>query len=165
MLQRYNASYGRSCRCAGRCGPNQTGTASWQACPDSCLLPEPGSPFGQYGCDGPPALVKMAFREARRLVASPDFVLYLGCMSGHDMPNLATAMSNLRLVRDQLHALYEGSVISCPVIGNNDVFEDYEVGLEQNEPLRTQASRSQPARTRMNPRRSALARVAEEATP
>ncbi|EOD04053.1 hypothetical protein EMIHUDRAFT_221473 [Emiliania huxleyi CCMP1516] len=129
VLQRYNASYGRSCRCAGRCGPNQTGTASWQACPDSCLLPEPGSPFGQYGCDGPPALVKMAFREARRLVASPDFVLYLGCMSGHDMPNLATAMSNLRLVRDQLHALYEGSVISCPVIGNNDVFEDYEASL------------------------------------
>ena len=30
--------------------------------------------------------------------------------------------------------------------------------IEQNEPLRTQASRSQPARTRMNPRRSALAR-------
>ena len=72
---------------------------------------------------------------------------------------------DLRLVRDQLHALYEGSVISCPVIGNNDVFEDYEVGLEQNEPLRTQASRSQPAQTRMTPGRSALARAAEEAAP
>jgi len=87
-------------------------------------LPLPNLNYGQYGCDSPILLAQNAIVSMQKILPDPDFILYSGDFSAHDLP---TANSRFTSINDTISIIAEGfpSVPLYPTLGNNDCYPDY----------------------------------------
>lgn len=106
----YSAIAGPSCRCRSSCSD-----------PES--LPRP---YGQRGCDAPPALADAVLAAAPLLVPDASLILVLGDLVAHDLPVEALGNEIFANVSSQIGAAYPAPRPYCVMtIGNNDVQPDY----------------------------------------
>jgi hypothetical protein len=81
-------------------------------------------PFGWQLCDSKPAMVDALLADAAKVAGSPDFVLLTGDWAAHLQLSQNTTLSAVGTGAELLNKHFNASTI-VPVIGNNDVFPDY----------------------------------------
>ena len=127
----YNASFGEACACM------RLGFAS----PEDCLLPEPASEYGQFGCDASPALAKAALRAAAAAMPDPSIVLVLGDLVMHGSPSASFDHGVFHNMSRLIHDAFPNRPYACQVpLGNNDVFPNYGIDNANASYYATQAA-------------------------
>ena len=112
-------------------------------CRDECAnRSRPPRPFGQAGCDAPLALLDLTLEIASRELPSPDFVFMLGDTFAHHLFDFETDVGGggtvfpevvSRIGRAFPSAAGSPHGLGCAVVlGNNDVFPDYAVRLDDS---------------------------------
>jgi hypothetical protein len=81
-------------------------------------------PFGWQLCDSKPAMVDALLADAANVAGTPDFVVLTGDWAAHMQPSLNSTLAAVSRGAELLDAHFNASTI-VPVIGNNDVFPDY----------------------------------------
>lgn len=91
---------------------------------NSRAIQNPDFNFGQYDCDAPILLAQNALNEMQTVQSSPDFILYSGDMSAHDLP---TSYDRFTAINDTISLIYNAFPNSpiYPTLGNNDCYPDY----------------------------------------
>ena len=92
-----------------------------------CNLPQPASVFGQYGCDGSPALLTASLDAAVAVMPQPDVVFVLGDLVTHNAGSLDFDRAIFRNASWLIAEKFDGhSTRACQVpLGNNDVYPNY----------------------------------------
>lgn len=113
----------------------------------ACTTPSTARPMGAFGCDAPDALLDAALAAMRAAEPQPAFLLLTGDSSRHAPPSQAVMADLLRNVSQRLESVFtrvrrmHSPAIEphlravLPVIGNNDVYPDYELPLQPNSTL------------------------------
>jgi hypothetical protein len=81
-------------------------------------------PFGWQLCDSKPAMVDALLADAAKVAGTPDFVLLTGDWAAHLQLSQNTTLAAVSKGAELLGKHFNASTI-VPVIGNNDVFPDY----------------------------------------
>jgi hypothetical protein len=99
-------------------------------------------PYGQAGCDAPFALIEECLKHMSSSSATDfhaesdaDFILVTGDFSRHGTEHLDNAIEETTNILSKLGEAIQGvfpkSVHVLPSVGNNDVFPDYYLNLEE----------------------------------
>eukprot|EP00761_Pharyngomonas_kirbyi_P004289 gb/GECH01004293.1/.p1 GENE.gb/GECH01004293.1/~~gb/GECH01004293.1/.p1 ORF type:complete len:483 (+),score=57.38 gb/GECH01004293.1/:1-1449(+) len=91
--------------------------------------PKKGVPFGRYGCDAPYPLVSSAAQEVYQVTPDPDFIIFSGDFAAHHLPREDLCLKAIRNVTNTFHHYYPRTLV-FPCIGNNDVYPDYHLPLD-----------------------------------
>ena len=105
-----------------------------------CASPT-ASPFGQFGCDSPWALVESMLVAAHAEEPNPDAVLMLGDFTRHNMKQLDDPTAVIQEIWQNVSALAANLWPSVrpvfhlqPLIGNNDLQSNYGVNVTTDAP-------------------------------
>jgi len=112
---RYTPTSSPSCHCVPPSGPAQ-----------QCTPTRPASEYGQIGCDAPLPLVEAALAAASQAVPEPDAVLVSGDLVWHHPSNRSASIDTFRRVAGLLGDAFPSA---CVMLGNNDVFPDYDSNI------------------------------------
>ena len=122
----YDRTLGPKCRCSERYigsggSPHKVPNRS------ACELPQPASIYGQFGCDGTPALGRASLEAARAaMIRPPDAVFVLGDFVTHDSPSFEWDQSVFWNMSAEVSAAFPNNPRACLIpLGNNDVWPNY----------------------------------------
>lgn len=130
---------------------------AWKYQHDSPCKEKDAPPFSTYGCDSTKMLVESAIANAAFATSDPDFILFLGDATRHDVKHVGGAELANQTVQDTLSFVAESvreyfpniPIMSLPplVSGNNDLSEDYILKITSTTPCFVQKDGSLPEAT------------------